>query len=634
MHTHRLPAQKTVIFILLFFSAIISPALSLDQTVGLLTCDSASFLGYTLFTPISSSSTYLIDNYGRLVHEWHNDHTPGLSCYLLENGNLLRTMHLIGTGGAGGGFQMIDWDGNILWEYEYYGDDHLQHHDVEYLPNGNVLVLAWEKKTFEEAVNAGRNPALLANDTLLPEHVVEIQHTGVNSGNIVWEWHLWDHLVQDFDSTKDNFGVVANHPELVDINYILANRADWIHANSVQYNADLDQIIINSRSFDEFWIIDHGTTTAEAAGHTGGNRGRGGDILYRWGNPATYRAGNINDKRLFKQHDAHWIAPGLPGEGHIMIFNNGTGRLDGNYSTVDEIITPVDESGNYTLPDPGEYFGPDSAVWKYKAGPPSSFLARRISGSQRFANGNTLICSGVQGRFFEVTPDGDIVWEYINPVTANGIATQGDLLQQEINDVFRCYRYAPDFPGLAGHDLTPGAPIEIYPLSLYGTNHIPENPERLDPVTFSAMITCEIAIAQVELYIDTGDGFHAFTMTTTGGFPNDSVYTATVPPLPAGIDIAYYVTAVNDTGGTASDPVIAPLTTYHFTVAFICGDPNNSGSVNILDVTCLINYLYRDGSSPVPEESGDVNNSGGVNILDATYLINYIYRSGPDPVCP
>jgi hypothetical protein len=81
--------------------------------------------------------------------------------------------------------------------------------------------------------------------------------------------------------------------------------------NSVSYNAKLDQILISVRSFNEFWIIDHSVTTKEAAGHTGGRSGKGGDLLYRWGNPSAYRAGKTSDQKLFAQHDAHWIPEGL-----------------------------------------------------------------------------------------------------------------------------------------------------------------------------------------------------------------------------------------------------------------------------------------------------------------------------------
>src|SRR5207248_6947015 len=124
-------------------------------------------------------------------------------------------------------------------------------------------------------------------------------------------------------------------------------QTDWLHVNSVAYNAELDQIMLSVFEFSEVWVIDHGTKTAEAAGHEGGKSGKGGDLLYRWGNPRAYRAGTVKDQKLFGQHNAQWIAKGLPGEGHVLIFNNGMKRTGGAYSTVDEIVLPVDGKGRY-----------------------------------------------------------------------------------------------------------------------------------------------------------------------------------------------------------------------------------------------------------------------------------------------
>jgi len=371
---------------------------------------------YTLFSPMDSNVTYLIDNNGNIKHSWISEYEPGLSVYMLENGNILRAIHLGDSGGgavgSGGGIQEMKWDGTIIWDFRYYSSDYIQHHDIEPLPNGNVLLIAKEYKTYSDAIAAGRNPSLLQSDVLSPEYIVEIKPTGPTSGDIVWEWHLWDHLIQDFDASKDNYGVVGIHPELVDINFVTTIQADWIHANSVDYNAKLDQIIISSRNFGEFWIIDHSTTTAEAAGHTGGNIGLGGDILYRWGNPQIYRAGDEEDQKLFGQHDAQWIESGCPGEGNILVFNNGIGRPGLDYSSVEEIIPPIEENGSYYL-KLGFAYGPDNSVWVFGIND-KFFYSPHISGCQRLINGNTLICSGANGYFFEVTNNKDIVWEYYN----------------------------------------------------------------------------------------------------------------------------------------------------------------------------------------------------------------------------
>jgi len=433
------------------------------QTVGVLLNTTNSSPGYTLFSGIAYSNTYLIDNEGQLIHRWTADHVPGNSQYLRSNGNLVRTADPGSTnflaGGDAGLVEEYDWDGNKLWEFLYSDSTRRSHHDIAVMPNGNVLIIAWELKTNAEAIAAGRDPGLLVQVDLWPEHVIEIQPDGTNTPAIVWEWHVWDHLVQDFDNTKANFDVVDDHPELVDLNYVRQDgRVDWLHCNAIDYNESLDQIMLCIPRFNEIWIIDHSTTTSEAAGHTGGNSGRGGDLLYRWGNPLTYRAGTATNQQFFGQHGTHWIRAGLPGEGNILVYNNGSGRPEGFFSTVEELVTPVDTNGNYTLV-PGTAYGPSAPSWIYTATPPEDLFSGGISGADRQPNGNTLICEGFPGRFIEVTATSNLVWHYINPVTGNGPVGQGQLPLG--NAVFRAERYAPDFPGFVGRDLTPKGLLEL-----------------------------------------------------------------------------------------------------------------------------------------------------------------------------
>jgi len=447
-------------------------SLTTSRTVGLVLSEEGASAGYTLFAPVQFNVTYLIDLEGNLVHSWQSDYVPGNSAYLLENGHLLRTAAFDPTGlppfaggGAAGRVEEIDWSGSIVWEYEYASDTHLTHHDVEVLPNGNVLMIAWEYKSAAEAYAVGRQWGTLSEGSIWPDHVIEVEPSGSSGGTIVWEWHVWDHLIQDQDPQKASYGSPADHPERIDINYDPDGhgRADWCHTNGIDYNEDLDQIILSIRMFSEFWIIDHSTTTETAAGSTGGTSGKGGDLLYRWGNPAAYQAGGLDDQRLFVQHDAQWIESGLPGEGNILVFNNGAGRPGGDYSSIDEIILPVDGGGGYTLS--GSSYGPSGATWSYTAQNPADFYSSFISGAQRQPNGNTLVCQGAQGIFFEATSTGELVWEYICPVTDTGPLQQGELIPETglgtLNAVFRVYRYAADYPGLAGRDLSPGLPIEL-----------------------------------------------------------------------------------------------------------------------------------------------------------------------------
>jgi hypothetical protein len=341
----------------------------------------------------------------------------------------------------------------------------MHHHDAEWLPNGNVLLIAWELRTRPQAIAAGRNPALVTAQGLWPDHLIEVAPTGPATGTIVWEWHLWDHLIQDFDPTKVNYGVVGDAPELVDLNFAANAVADWTHINSIDVNPAFDQIILSVHNLGEIWVIDHSTTTQQAAGHTGGRSGKGGDLLYRWGNPQAYDAGTAADKKLFGQHDAQWILPGSPSAGSITIFNNGTGRPSGAYSSIEEIAPPVDADGRYALV-PGAAYGPPSATWTYAAVPPASFYAQNISGAQRLPNGNTLICSGPQGSFFEVTSEGETVWRYVSPIVTAGPMQQGDAIPGgggggQQNLVFKVRRYGRDYPGLAGRDLAAGGTLEL-----------------------------------------------------------------------------------------------------------------------------------------------------------------------------
>jgi hypothetical protein len=365
--------------------------------------------GQILYSPMWSTTTYLRESSGTLDHIWTSSFFPGVMTRWIGNGKILRTIRVgvgPGTGGAGGGVQIVDWDGTIVWDFRYNTNGVLSHHDVRALPNGNILLIAWETKTPQEAIAAGRNPDYISSQGFFPDHILEVQPTGPTSGTIVWEWHVWDHLIQNFDSLKQNYGVVADHPELVNVNYAASSQSDWMHTNSIDYNEEFDQILLSVHNFNEIWVIDHSTTTQQAAGHTGGRSGKGGDLLYRWGNPAAYNRGTASDQKLFLQHDANWIDPGCPGEGHILIFNNGVGRF---YSTVDEIVTPVDSNGDYYLA-PVSAYGPTVQIWTYN--PQPSFYASIISGAQRLPNGNTLVCNGETGELFEVTPTGSKVWQY------------------------------------------------------------------------------------------------------------------------------------------------------------------------------------------------------------------------------
>jgi len=369
----------------------------------------------TLFHPVSGTTSYLVDTTGSVVQSWPGTVGPGLSIYFYPNGDLLRTQVLAAGGaGVGGGFERISYEGTTLWQYQNFSATFLPHHDVETLPNGNVLMIAWDFVGTAAALAAGRDPSILGAE-FAPDMIVEVQQTGPSTGTIVWQWRAFEHLVQDFDAGAPDFGVVADNPQRIDLNYppeTPNGNGDWLHFNGIDYNPFLDQILVSVPNFDEIWVIDHSTTTAEAAGSSGGNSGKGGDLLYRWGNPEAYGRGTLGDKQLYFQHDATWIDPDHPGGGNILIFNNGAGRPGGDNSSTDEIAPPVDAGGNYSL-TPGQAYGPAGLTWTYSD--PGNFFSQFMGGAERLANGNTLITEATSNRIFEVTSAGSIVWDYASP---------------------------------------------------------------------------------------------------------------------------------------------------------------------------------------------------------------------------
>lgn len=456
--------------------------------VGVLHRDAAAQPGYTLIAPMRSTRADLVDLDGRVVHSWRSQHSNAHSCELLPDGRLLRCSMAeknpaFHAGGAGGMIEVFDWDGKILWAYSISNDRYSQHHDVEPLPNGNFLMIVRERKSTQEAIDAGRNPKDIARGEVYPDCILEVKPDGLHGGTIVWEWKTWDHLVQDFDPQKKNFGVVADHPELVDVNYdagftqfspdekkrmreigYLAGdddgddkaaprrrfvpriprrgQPDWMHSNAVAYNAERDEIALSVLGFCEVWIIDHATTTVQAAGHRGGKRGRGGDLLYRWGNAEAYRRGTARERQLFAQHDTQWLRPLSGGGWHMTIFNNGRLRPAGERSSIEEIVLPIGGDGGYVM-EPGKAFGPAAPVWSFGREGPKRFFSLLLSSAQRLPNGNTLICEGNSGRVFEITADGRKVWEYLAPDDAGQKAFRGE------NALFRAARYAPNDPAVA-----------------------------------------------------------------------------------------------------------------------------------------------------------------------------------------
>jgi hypothetical protein len=454
--------KKIIICILLIFSNL--TLICQVNTLGTISLTEEAYDGYTLFS--SHKNTFLINNCGQVINQWSSDYLPGHSVYILPNGNLIRAgrkdTSAITFGGVGGIVEMFDWDGNLVWEFIYSNDEQRLHHDIYPMPNGNILVLAATVMSNEETLQAGRNPNLVSGAGILyNEQILEIKPIGTNDYSIEWEWNFKDHLIQDYDDTKNNYGVIDEHPEKLDINFLNDRipAENWLHVNSIQYDETLDQIVISSRNLSELYIIDHSTTAEEATGETGGTYGKGGDFLYRWGNSAAYGQGNEDDRTLFGQHFPHIIKPGLKDEGKIILFNNGTDR-EPVFSEVMIISAPTTSPGIYSY-DPDSSYGPQAAEFTYSSNEDNDFTSGILSGAIRLPNENLLICDGNSGRLFEINSTNDIVWNYIIPMnnTTGEISSQGDVLESG-NSTFRGIKYSTDYEGFTGKDVTPGDPIE------------------------------------------------------------------------------------------------------------------------------------------------------------------------------
>lgn len=441
--------KQLLLFLLIVFTFGFSQA---QETLGLLYTSDTVYDGYTLFTPEHNTNVYLIDNCGNLVHEWAFNELPGATCYLLENGNLLRA--------GKNSLEIRDWDNTIIWNYNIQDLGYKKHHDIAPLPNGNILCLVKNNISVAEQINLGKNPSL-ANSELKSEKIIEVQPIGTNEISIVWEWDFLDHIVQDFDASKSNYGIIADHPELVDFNYGDYNmeHSDWIHMNSVDYNADLDQILMSSKSLGEIYIIDHSTTTATAATHSGGNNNKGGDFLWRWGNPEAYGQGLPLDRQLFEQHDAKWVENGYVNQGKISVFNNDVGASQ-THSALALLTPSLNSSNGYEMQ--ANSFLPEGFYWTWEG----SVLGETVfeikkGGTQSLPNGNMLFCETSKGRLTELDPDGDIVWIYTNPSGSQiyeQYTTSGEISTG--NSIFRGEKYPKTYAGFAGHDLSPGAIIE------------------------------------------------------------------------------------------------------------------------------------------------------------------------------
>ncbi|HET7818547.1 MAG TPA: aryl-sulfate sulfotransferase [Bacteroidia bacterium] len=351
---------------------------------------------YTFYATSGGTTAVLVDTNGNTTKTWTFVSTAktGYSSYLLPGGTVLRTVSRSGNSFSGGPIcgqvQKVDWNGNLVWDYVYSTTDYCTHHDICPMPNGNVLLIAYERKTAAEATTAGSTTSI----EMWPDKIVEVKPTGATTGTVVWEWHVWDHLVQDKNASGANYqSSISAHPELLNINYKTSK--DWMHMNGIDYNPVLDQIVVSSHNLNEWYVIDHSTTTAEAASHSGGNAGHGGDFLYRWGNPAAYSG--TGTAILKVTHDAHWIPEGVPNAGRLVGFNNQ--GVSTSQSAIDQIM-PTMNGYNYTFGTPATYLQRHAC----------NGYSSNMGNSQQLPNGNMLVCIATQGNIYEIDPNGTSIW--------------------------------------------------------------------------------------------------------------------------------------------------------------------------------------------------------------------------------
>ncbi|WP_418502164.1 aryl-sulfate sulfotransferase [Flagellimonas sp.] len=375
----------------------------------------ATYDGYILVNDAGDNRVYLMDKDVIIVHEWDLQNGIGNDVELLPNGQLLGIFIAedpkITFGGLGGKIQNINRERATIWNFDYSSIDYITHHDIELLPNGNIITIVWERKTEEQASLAGSKLEI----PIFPEAIIEINPS---TNEIVWEWHAWNHLVQDYNSSKENYGNIVESPNLIDLNYVTDKGGDIMHANGLAYDPLNDLIYLSVNFFSEVWVIDHSTSTEVAATHSGGNFGKGGDLIYRFGNPNAYRD-NVSERLFTNNHH-----PNLFEDGKMLIFSNGD-ELE--QSTVYELELPI-ELTQKSIPN----LITPNILWSF---PDSELYSPKVSGAVRLPNGNTLITEGDYG-IWKVTPEGEVVWKF----SGEGF-------------FWRAYHYAKDDPAILALDI-------------------------------------------------------------------------------------------------------------------------------------------------------------------------------------
>jgi hypothetical protein len=426
-------AKIAVACLSLFLAAIIFAKSTVFPTGTTLYKPDKCWNGFTVFSANVTGEIILIDMNGNVVKEWKG--ISGFPARLLPGGYVMgyigtRPNHQDSTA-----LVQADWDGKVIWKFdraeEIKDEDKApywsarQHHDWQregnpvgyYTPalefkvkSGNTIILSHKDVD---------NPRV-TNRRLVDDYIYEVTW----DGKIIWEWLASDHFDElGFDEAAKN--TIFRNPSWNSTR----GTADWAHINSMSVlgpNKFYDQgdqrfhpdnIIVDGRQLNIIWIIDKKTKK----------------VVWRVGPDFTATPELQKLGQIVGQHHAHMIPKGLPGAGNILVFDNGGAA---GYGTPNPgSVNGVGVAGRYN--SRVLEFNPVTLeiVWQYSASSSgmdmTSFFSHYISSAQRLPNGNTLIDEGADGRFFEVTPKYEIVWEYVSPYFDE---------KETQNGVYRAYR--------------------------------------------------------------------------------------------------------------------------------------------------------------------------------------------------
>ena len=330
---------------------------------------------------------YLTDKTGEKLNVWNFDSKLGNDLELIKDGSLIGLFKsdnvFFSFGGYGGIVKKFNPSGILEWQYEVNNENELAHHDFEILPNGNVLLLVWERFTEEQAINFGFSGA----GEIFLEKIIEINP---NNDSVVWEWRSVDHLIQDFDSIKPNYGKISEYPQKIDLNYNQIENGDLMHANGLHYDQKRNLILLSVNFYSEIWAIPHQYDTEV-------NKTEKGDLAFRFGNPNAFDS--YGERIFFNNHHPNIVSLHPESLDNFLIYMNGSKN---NQSAVYEFAFPLKFET-----DPKDWLQPE-LVWQFSD---VDLFSAKLSGCIRLPNGNTLICEGDYG-YWEVTKDKEVVWKY------------------------------------------------------------------------------------------------------------------------------------------------------------------------------------------------------------------------------